>query len=61
MVYLIHKLKYSYIDVGNGIKIAELQEAENTRIYSNFCMALAEDVLLWTLITMVQKVFEKNI
>ena len=42
------------------LKIAELQEAENTRICSNFFMALDEDVLLCTLITMVQKVFEKN-
>ena len=42
------------------LKIAEVQEAENTRIYRSFFMILGEEVLLGTLITMVPTVFEKN-
>ena len=42
------------------LKIAELQEAENTRIVRSFFMILGEEVLLGTLITMVQTVLEKN-
>ena len=41
-------------------QIAELQEAENTRICSNFFMTLGEDVLPLTLFTMVPKVLDKN-
>ena len=41
-------------------KIADLQDAENTRILRFFFMILGEEVLLGTLITMVPTVFEKN-
>ena len=41
-------------------KITELQEAKSIRICSNFLMGLGEDVLLWTLISKVQKNFNKN-
>ena len=41
------------------MKIAEVQEAENTRIYRSFFMILGEEVLLGTLITMAPTVFEK--
>ena len=41
-------------------KIADLQEAKNTRILRSFFMILGEEVLLGTLIKMVPTVFEKN-
>ena len=61
-IFWIQYLYFQFLKIWWSLTFnkAKVQEAENTRIVRSFFMILGEEVLLGTLITMVQTVLEKN-